>query len=419
MKMIRNYLNVSISNIKSSSFYKFFHEAKRILSEGMTALMICAIGDLIAGIFLGQMTSFLIDFPGLLVIIPGAIGMRGNIFGSLASRLSTHLHIGTLSHDNIKSRVVFDNIFASIFLTIILSILLAIMAKIFCILFSFNSISLIDFIIISVFTGIISAILLLPLTLFISIKSFKHGWDPDNITTPLVAAAGDMFTLPSIVLATIIFSFVSMPFIKSLVFVLIIIIFIAGLLWLLYINHEELQTIVKQSVLVLFTCSILGTATGTILNSKLAFIISNPSILTLVPLFSGQSGNLTSILCARLSSILHSGCIEPSLIPHSNTKYNLKIIGTFAIFVYPIIGALAHFGALFMEIPTVGLLNMLIISTVAGFLLTPILLALSFYFSLGTYRRGLDPDNIVIPITTSLIDPIATLILVGIVLLVL
>lgn len=42
------------------------------------------------------MNIFLETFPGLLVLIPGAIGMRGNIFGSFASRLSTALHIGII-----------------------------------------------------------------------------------------------------------------------------------------------------------------------------------------------------------------------------------------------------------------------------------------------------------------------------------
>lgn len=55
---------------------------KSFIRESLTALLICAIGDLCAGIILGNMTYFLDLFPGLLVLIPGAIGMRGNIFGS-------------------------------------------------------------------------------------------------------------------------------------------------------------------------------------------------------------------------------------------------------------------------------------------------------------------------------------------------
>ena len=61
------------------------------------------------------MTFFLETFPGLLVIIPGAIGMRGNIFSSFASRLSTNLHIGIISANFELSEQLNYNIFASMF----------------------------------------------------------------------------------------------------------------------------------------------------------------------------------------------------------------------------------------------------------------------------------------------------------------
>jgi mgtE-like transporter len=80
-----------------STFPDFVEEHSSVIKESLIALLICAIGDLCAGIILGKMTFFLEAFPGLLVIIPGAIGMRGNIFGSFASRLSTNLHIGIIS----------------------------------------------------------------------------------------------------------------------------------------------------------------------------------------------------------------------------------------------------------------------------------------------------------------------------------
>jgi mgtE-like transporter len=40
------------------------------------------------------------------------------------------------------------------------------------------------------------------------------------------------------------------------------------------------------------------------------------------------------------------------------------------------------------------------------------MLLVVFYISTISYRRGLDPDNIVIPLSTSLTDSISTLILI-------
>ena len=122
------------SSLSTQAFSDFYAEHDYIIKEGLIALLICAVGDLIAGIILGKMTFFLETFPGLLVVIPGAIGMRGNIFGSFASRLSTNLHIGLISPQFEFSEDLNYNIFSSFVLTLVLSIFLGIVGKIFCIL---------------------------------------------------------------------------------------------------------------------------------------------------------------------------------------------------------------------------------------------------------------------------------------------
>ena len=100
------------SSLSTRALTEFFSEHNQVIKEGLIALLICAVGDLIAGIVLGKMTFFLEAFPGLLVVIPGAIGMRGNIFGSFASRLSTSLHIGLIAPHFEFSEDLNNNIFS-------------------------------------------------------------------------------------------------------------------------------------------------------------------------------------------------------------------------------------------------------------------------------------------------------------------
>ena len=57
------------SSLSKSAFLEFFEIHKSSIEEGLIALLICAIGDLIAGVILGKMTFFLETFPGLLVVI--------------------------------------------------------------------------------------------------------------------------------------------------------------------------------------------------------------------------------------------------------------------------------------------------------------------------------------------------------------
>lgn len=390
----------------------FLEDTDAVLKESLIALSICAVGDLCAGIILGNMEFFLKTYPGLMVIIPGAIGMRGNIFGSFGSRLSTHLHIGTLSPEFKRSEILSENITASLILTMVLSILLAVIAKGVCIAFGFKSISIYDFVLISFIAGLISTIIMLPITMFISLKSFEGGWDPDNITTPFIAAVGDFFTLPAIILSVIIVGFISIiPIVKMIVFVAVIFVTIAALI-AGYTAKSDVRHIVRQSTPVLFICSLLGTFAGGILNDSLTTLLKNQTLLTLVPLFSGESGGLVSILGARLSSGLHSGLIDPVLRPKRHTVENFVAILTLSVVMYPVIGFLAESSTIAFGNIGVGILESMSISFLAGMILILLMLLVVFYISTISYRRGLDPDNIVIPLSTSLTDSISTLILI-------
>ncbi|AMK16175.1 divalent cation transporter mgtE family [Methanobrevibacter olleyae] len=396
-----------VSNIR-----EFLADTDSVLKESLIALSICAVGDLSAGIILGNMDFFLKTYPGLMVIIPGAIGMRGNIFGSFGSRLSTHLHIGTLSPEFKRSDILDENITASLILTMVLSVLLAVIAKVICIIFKFPSISVYDFVLISFIAGLASTIIMLPITMFISLKSFEGGWDPDNVTTPFIAAVGDFFTLPAIILSVLIVNFLGFnPIVKIVLFIIVILITLVSLVSA-YTSDNEVRNIVRQSTPVLFLCSILGTVAGGILNNSLSTLLKNQTLLTLVPLFSGESGGLVSILGARLSSGLHSGLIDPVLRPKKHTMENFIAIITLSIVMYPLIGFLAESSTLAFHNIGVGYLNSLLISFIAGLILILIMLLVVFYISTISYRRGLDPDNIVIPLSTSLTDSISTLILI-------
>ncbi len=412
-KKIRSSLSVF------STFPDFVSEHSSVIKESLLALLICAIGDLCAGVILGKMTFFLEAFPGLLVIIPGAIGMRGNIFGSFASRLSTNLHIGIISPKFEFSEQLNYNIFSSFVLTLVLSLFLAIIAKVLCILLHQPSMDLIDFILISVIAGVISNLIMLPITMFVSFKSFEHGWDPDNITSPIIAAFGDLFTLPAIILSVFVLHTMDFSIIfKDSVLIVILIAVIASFIYC-YRLSDETNTILKQSTPVLLLCSFLGGAAGGILNSAVETLLTNPSLLTLLPLFSGECGSLISILGARLSSGLHSGLIEPFKRPQGESVHNFIISFILALIVFPLIGLLAEGSSFALGVVGVGFDKILEISTLSGVILVTIMVIIVYYVSVTSYNNNLDPDNIVIPISTSITDSISSLILISVSLLLL
>lgn len=403
---------IELPSLLAATLRSFLEDTNSVITESLISLLICAFGCLFTGIILGNMEFYLETFPGLMVIIPGAIGMRGNIFGSFGSRLSTHLHIGTLSPEFKRSDILTENITSSIILTMVLSVLLGIIAKAVCIIFNFPSISLFDFVLISFIAGLISSIVMLPITMFISLKSFENGWDPDNITTPLIAAFGDFFTLPAIIAAIYVVQFVSIvPIVEKILFALVIISTVVALA-AGYTSDKEIRNIVRQSTPVLFVCSILGTLAGGILNGSITTLLKSQTLLTLVPLFSGESGGLVSVLSARLSSGLHSGLIDADLKPGKVTLENFSIVIFLSLIMFPIIGFLAEASTTVLGNAGVNYLNAILISLIAGMIVVGVMLLIVFYISTISYRKGLDPDNIVIPLSTSLTDSISTLVLV-------
>src|SRR5437870_12003839 len=88
------------------------------VGAGFVALLVSSAGDLLAGLTLGAITHTLETLPGLLVLVPAAIGMRGNIFGALGSRFGTAIHTGTFTLSRRRDTVVGQNIIASLSLTL-------------------------------------------------------------------------------------------------------------------------------------------------------------------------------------------------------------------------------------------------------------------------------------------------------------
>ena len=127
------------------------------LRQSLAATLVSSGGDLVAGLTLASISDQLELLPGLIVLVPAAIGMRGNIFGALGSRFGTAIHTGTFSLSRRRDTVVGQNVLASVVLTIFISFALAILARTVAGLFGkTDTISVADFLVISIIGGILS-----------------------------------------------------------------------------------------------------------------------------------------------------------------------------------------------------------------------------------------------------------------------
>jgi len=370
--------------------------------QGLAALLVSSVGDLLAGLTLGSITHTLDRLPGLLVLVPAAIGMRGNIFGALGSRLGTAIHAGTFRLSRRPDTVVGQNVLASIALTLSVSVALAILAKSVAVAFGVpHTISVVDFVVISVVGGALSSIAVLFLTLWVAARSVSRGWDLDNVAAPLVTAAGDVVTLPSLFVATFL---VGIGWVSPLLALATAVLSVAALVAALRAGLPMLRRIVRESLPVLLVAGTVDVLAGVTIEKRLASFLIFPGLLVLVPPFLEDTGALGGILSSRLSSKLHLGVIEPHNVPQKPARGDFVLTFLYGIPVFVLVAVSADIAAGVAGLATPGVVRMVGISLLGGFLATVAAVGIAYYGAIVSFRLGLDPDNHGIPLITSSMD---------------
>lgn len=166
-----------------------------IIKEALPFELLAVIGGIASGIILSYMENIFSEIPGLLVLVPGIMSLRGNISSSLGSRLSSLIHLGLITDIDWKNNEIIENIFGSMILTIIISLFLGFFNNICLLIFNLNNIGCLYLILISVFSGFCSGIILSILSIFLAVGSFKIGLDPDNILSSAIATIGDLLSI--------------------------------------------------------------------------------------------------------------------------------------------------------------------------------------------------------------------------------
>ena len=171
--------------------------AKGIVKQSLPLIIMCGLGAIVAGSTLSLMTDLFSKIPGLIVVIPAIIAMRGNISTALGSRLGSAYHLGVIDADNLWNDDLKQNILGSLVLSFLVSLIIGILAYITSLGLGVKP-DLVLLILIVVIAGIISGLILTLLTIIIIFLVFKRGYDPDNITGPALATFGDMITMACI-----------------------------------------------------------------------------------------------------------------------------------------------------------------------------------------------------------------------------
>ena len=390
----------------------FFHDFSDLFRQAPFSLLFCSFSGLLAGVGLSLMTDLLQLLPGLMILIPPAIAMRGNIYSAFVSRLGTSMHLGLFSPSLKKGGVLYQNAYVSLLLTLVLSVVLGVLARVVAGAFGVPSISVCGFILVSVIAGLISGSSLLGVAILVSVVGYRRGWDLDNVSSPIITSAGDVITIPSLFLAAVLLRGTPAGFVtaSSILFLLAAVFCAVKGVW--WSNDATVRRVLAESIPMLFVCSLLSTLAGLTLDSRLPSLIAVPAVLVLVPPFLGESNALGGILSARLSSMLHIGTIRPKPFPEKVVSANFAVIYLFSVFIFSLVGVLSYFASHLTAAQNAaapGLFELLLVSLLGGLLCTTFLNLAAYYIAVLSFRFGLDPDNDTIPLITSLTDAVGVL----------
>ena len=399
---------------RARRLWAYWRAEQRTLRQGFVALLISSGGDLLAGLALGFMTDSLTRLPGLFLLIPAAIGMRGNIFGALGSRLGTGMHTGQFEPSRERESFLGQNILASLYLTLATSLFLAGAARVVSVALGFRSISVWDYAVISILGGVLGSIVVGTASIGIAIWSQRRAWDLDSVSAPLVTAIGDVATLPALWGASYL---VRIPYLTLLLGIAVAAVCLVATVRGLLSDLPLVRRVVRESMPVLFAAGVIDILAGTVVEARIGRFVAFPALFVLIPPFLEDTNALTGILSSRLASKLHLGVIEPRPFPQALAWVDISIQFVFAVSVFLMVGLAAEVVSLLTNLASPGFGTIVAISMTAGFVATIISSAIAYYTAIAAYRFGLDPDNHGIPIGSSVMDLAGTLCLVGAILL--
>ncbi|HET6835067.1 MAG TPA: magnesium transporter [Acidimicrobiales bacterium] len=370
--------------------------------QSLVALGLNSSTSFVAGAFLGSITGTLERYPGLLVLVPAAIGLRGNIFGSFGNRLSTSIHAGTFRWSLRSETVLGQNVLASMLLTMAISLALAVVAKAIAVGFGIDdSIDLLSMSTVSIVGGVLGSIVVLAAALGLTGGAVRNRWDLDNVTAPLVSTLGDVLTLPALYLGTLL---LGISVVTSTVGAVLVLASLALLAVGWESSSEGLRRIVRESVPVLVVAGCISALAGVTLEKSFARFDALPALLVLVPAHLSSSGALGGILSGRLSSKLFLGLVEPQTRPNREARRDVSLVFLLAVPVFVFNGLGAHWVAQALGEASPGLGQMVAVSLIAGGLVVLFVVTVAYYGTVAAYRTGVDPDTYGIPVVSSSVD---------------
>ena len=364
-------------------------------------------GGLLAGTLAVYFSVFSLA-PWSIALFPGILSVRGAIGGLFSGHLSTDLHLGTVKASYTKNTKSFYLLLRSVIvLALVSGVMIGLGTSIFGIFFwNATFTDVIEILAVVIATMGLSVLFIPPLTLAVSVISFRRGLDPDVVVYPIISTVSDIVdTLCYVFCLNVFFKVTS--FGSYLIWLLdFVFLFIVMYIFVKNFKEKEFVKMIKEFLITLLSVTFIVNITGSLL-VRVSEVIGNRSEVYMVyPALIDTVGDVGSIIGSTVTTKLALGSIKPAF---SSMKAHIIEIGgawsaSLVLFV-----SYAAISSVTSGVNTLGgvikFTGQLVITNI---LAVSIMIFVAYSIAIFTYRRGLNPDTFVIPIESSLADTVTT-----------
>lgn len=164
--------------------------------------------------------------------------------------------------------------------------------------------------------------------------------------------------------------------------------------------------VLKEGRVSLTLAAVVEILSGALLQSRLEALISLPILLAIVPPLNDMAGDLGTIIVARLTTAFYLGSIEPRLRENKGLRMNLSSLMVVCVLTVLYISMLSTLSStLHLGVFDAGILFRIIsIIMLAGMTGVFFTLVCGTLLSVASFKKGYDPDTMVMPVITVIGD---------------
>lgn len=386
---------------------------RKLFKEASFALSLTVFGGLVTGTIWAGLDQTLASLAGLIAIVPVIGQMRGNISGIFTSRIGTGLHLGSIQPTLRKRSKEFNN---TVLMNLSLSFITPIWVGFIVYLLHFiagGKTTFLHFLFVSIIAGIVSAFIQIFLALFIAFQIFKRGMDPDVLAYPLLSMIADVTTAVAILIGFTVDRSITeqLPWVVRFFLELVGIFSLISFLLIIFSRpirsklEFELFNLLGESVPVVWSAVIIGGFVGIIMDGSIPY----NGVILVLPIYMAYTGSMGAIIGSKFTTAYYLGSLssrEGKLDTYLFTPLILLLIG---LLLSTGLGLVGYFlsQVLGYGLPKPDLLSFVIICWATGLVTTVFSIFNALVVGNITFQRGIDADNIIVPLTSTIGDLVA------------